>query len=468
MNKTRLAFAYLFFDITGSSAAWILFCKLFYIPSDSITQTLNNENLFFIKSSVIISLYWAIIFFITGFYSISLKRSRLLELFFSLAATILGVFLFSLILLAKNYFNSTAVYLSSLSSLTLYQFLFTYIPRTVITSITAHRVHRGLTGYKTLIIGSGLKAYEVFRKIRDEKILGGNLLTGYVSINGNGNNNHAWDLKYLGKASDIMEIINTHLIEEVIIATEDEEFEELLEIIGKLQCTDVTIKAVPSIKDLLTGRVEHTSIFGTPFLEIPNVTISPTQAIIKQLMDYSLSVIFLIVLLPLILLLALAIRLTDKGPVIFRQERIGKNGRPFIILKFRSMYKDAEKSGPDLSDKNDPRITPVGRFMRKHRLDEIPNLINVLRGEMSFVGPRPERQYYIDQIVKKAPHFMRLLKVKPGITSWGQVKYGYASNVDQMIERLEYDLIYIDNMSLLIDMKILIYTAIIIIQGKGI
>jgi lipopolysaccharide/colanic/teichoic acid biosynthesis glycosyltransferase len=132
------------------------------------------------------------------------------------------------------------------------------------------------------------------------------------------------------------------------------------------------------------------------------------------------------------------------------------------------MHHNAETDLPLLSDKNDKRITPIGRFMRKHRLDEIPNLINVVKGEMSLVGPRPEREYFIDQIVKKAPHYRRLHKVKPGITSWGQVKYGYASDVDSMIERLEYDLLYLENMSLLIDLKIIIYTAIIILKGKGV
>jgi lipopolysaccharide/colanic/teichoic acid biosynthesis glycosyltransferase len=168
------------------------------------------------------------------------------------------------------------------------------------------------------------------------------------------------------------------------------------------------------------------------------------------------------------LIFVLLIKISGKGPVIYSQERIGKNGKPFTILKFRSMRSDAEKEQPLLSSKEDPRITAIGKFMRKHRIDEIPNLINVVKGEMSLVGPRPERQFFIDQIVKKAPHFRRLHKVKPGITSWGQVKYGYASDVDSIVERLEYDLLYLENMSLIIDMKIIIYTAIIILKGKGV
>ncbi len=465
MNRTRLALIYLFFDLIGSAAAWIFFCRAAGICSTIEYQSNEQFKDFFTKSSVIISLGWVLIYFITGFYSVSLKRSRLQEFFYSVTATIFGVVLIFLILVSNNFIPVNQNALNLVFILAGYQFLFTYPPRITITSFTAHRVHKGLIGYRTLIIGSNSKAYDIYRKIKEEKIPGGNILTGYVKINGG--HEPEWNLKCLGHADRIIDVINKYKIEEVIVATEDDEFESMLNIIGNLQLTDVTIKAIPSLKDLLTGKIEHTSIYGTPLLEIPNRTITPTQAIIKQLFDYLGSIILIILLIPLSAILIIAIKLTDGGPVFYRQERIGRNGKPFKIFKFRSMFLDAEKEGPKLSGRNDPRITPVGRFMRKHRLDEIPNLINVLKGEMSFVGPRPERKYYIDQIVQKAPHFLRLLKVKPGITSWGQVKYGYASTVDQMIERLEYDLVYIDNMNLLVDFKIIIYTIIIIIEGKG-
>jgi len=271
----------------------------------------------------------------------------------------------------------------------------------------------------------------------------------------------------LGNIETLIETIHQQKIEEVIIAIEPSEREKIQQILVKTKATNVLTKAIPDLLDIMSGSVKMSSLFGVPLIELSHELLPAWQENLKRVIDVTFSTIALILLSPVFLVLALWTKITSKGPILYSHTRMGRYGKPFKIYKFRSMYVDAEKNGPALSSKEDPRVTPFGRFMRKTRLDELPQFYNVLKGDMSLVGPRPEREFFVNQIVQKAPHYLLLFKVRPGITSWGQVKFGYAENVDEMINRLNYDMIYLEDMSLYVDLKIMIYTIKTIFEASG-
>jgi exopolysaccharide biosynthesis polyprenyl glycosylphosphotransferase len=271
----------------------------------------------------------------------------------------------------------------------------------------------------------------------------------------------------LGNLNEIEQILVNEKIEEVIIAIESKEHDKLRSIISRIQWGTINIKILPDMYDILSGSVKMTNIFGALLIQLDNESMPFWQQALKRFIDVFVSTIAIIILLPFYLIMAIAVKISSPGPVFFFQDRIGLNGEVFKIIKFRTMYVDAEKLGPQLSSTDDPRITKIGKYMRKLRLDEFPQFLNVLKGDMSLVGPRPERQFYIDQIVKIEPQFLHLTKVRPGITSWGQVKYGYAENVEQMLQRMKYDLLYMRNRTLALDFKIMFYTIIIIFRAKG-
>jgi exopolysaccharide biosynthesis polyprenyl glycosylphosphotransferase len=337
----------------------------------------------------------------------------------------------------------------------------------VITSIVTGRIHRREAGFRTLIIGSNGKAERVYEEIKNEKMPAGNLIAGYISVDGSGHDPLAGDVPWMGTKDDIVRVAEEQEIEEIILALEENEYGLVEGLVNNICHRDILVKAVPSMRQVIAGHVEAGPIYATPLLRVSYREMPDWQYTVKVALDYFISSASLIVLSPLMGVLALLIKLSGKGPVIFSQERIGRHGKPFMIYKFRSMEGDAEADGPRLAVKGDTRITPLGRFMRKHRFDEIPNFVNVLKGDMSLVGPRPERRHFIEKIIEKAPYYNRVLAVKPGITCWGQVKLGYASDIDKMLERLDYDLLYLENVSLYLDLKIIFYTLGTIIKGKG-
>ncbi len=470
MNRKFQRIKYIVSDYLSGALSWTLFYifrKVVIEPSKFGYKIPIEPDRKFWISLIVIPIFWIFLHYISGYYKMPFRISRLQELSKTFLITLFGtLFLFFVLILDDTVKNFTSYYLSFVVLFTL-QFILSYIPRLMITSHTNHKIHNGELGFNTILIGGNGRASKIFKDLTSGERFSGNKLIGYININSSPTDPLDQYIPRLGDLNNVTEIIKEKKVEEAIIAMEPGDHEKIGQIINKLKESRVIIKAAPSTYEILAGRVKMSSVYGTPLIEISHELIPVWQETLKYFLDFSVSLIALILTLPLTITLAIIIKFSSPGPVIFQQGRIGKYGKPFKLFKFRSMYQNAEENGPALASENDPRITPIGNFMRKTRMDEIPNFINVLKGEMSLVGPRPERKYFIDQIIKKAPQYIHLQKVKPGITSWGQVKYGYAENVDEMIERLTYDLIYIENMSFYVDLKILIHTILTIIRGKG-
>ncbi len=470
MNRRKQLLKYLISDFIAAGASWTLFFifRKVYIETQKFgfPVPVEFDHSFFLGLAIL-PIAWVLFYFITGYYKEVFRKSRLSELGQTISTTFIGVLIIFFVLILDDTVKTYTNYYLSFLALFGLHFILTYVPRLIFTTISAHRIHNRIIGFPTLLIGSDKQAEELYLGMESQPRSTGNRFIGFISVSKHDKYLMDKHIENLGTLSDLHKILSQHPVEEVIIAIESSEHELLKKIINRLEHRKVTIKVLPDMYDILTGMVKMSSIIGTPLIQISHDLMPAWEENMKRIIDILTALFALIILSPLYLFLTLGVKFSSRGPVLYSHERIGRYGKPFTIYKFRSMVNDAESNGPALSSHNDGRITSFGLFMRKMRLDELPQFYNVLIGDMSLVGPRPERQYFIDQIIKKAPHFNHLQKVRPGITSWGQVKFGYASNVEEMIERLKYDILYIENMSLLVDLKILIYTIKTVLNASG-
>ena len=464
MNKNTEKIFVLLVDFFAINLAWFFYFvfrvqtgwfKLLTIPEFPITM-------------IVMYFYWIVIFTFVGMYRTWFAASRFDELATLFKASFVGIFILFFLIFIDDYIHGISS--STRILIFVYWGLFLVLVglgRLIIRSIQRSLLIKGYGRKNALIVGFNKKAHEVHDQILEYRALGLDI-KGYISVNGSSIGQEYKNVQVLGFIDETSNVIDATNTKEIIIALDKSDNNILIDLIARCEPKNVGLKIVPDLYEILSGQARTSQIYGLPLIDIMPQLMPEWEKKLKRIIDVIVSFLILIVTLPVTIPTAVAIKIESEGPVFFKQTRCGMNNTVFKIVKFRSMFNDAEKlTGPVWSQKDDPRITKTGKFIRKVRIDEIPQMYNVLKGEMSLVGPRPERPFFVEMLAKEIKYYKRRLKVRPGITGWAQVKHKYDETVDDVKIKLRYDLFYIENMSLRMDFKILFRTIFVVLFAKG-
>lgn len=464
MKQPRIHISwYIAADIIGSLFTWWLF---YYLRTIIYDYPFTVPAGFYL-GAFLYTVGWLSLHLLSGAYEGIYQKTKITEFIRTLLVSLIGCLVLLFFFILKNPQENNVYYYKEFFSLLVPVFIVTVITRFILLNIALAQLQTKKVSFNALLVGTGKTAGRFYQSFAETNKNTGYIITSFLNTNGNNGLPLPVEIKRYSCLTELKRIISNDSIEEVIITVEKNERELLVKILQQLSDTDVNIKITPDAVDIISGAVQTSDVMGVPLIDVHSGLLPSWQKNLKRFVDLFIAILAFVLLLPLLIYTAVRTALSSKGAVLFSQERIGYKGKPFVIYKFRSMVQDAEKNGPMLSSEDDERITRWGRVMRKWRLDELPQLWNIIKGEMSLVGPRPERKFYVDQIVALHPEYKYLFKVKPGLTSWGMVKFGYASSVEEMIQRMPFDLMYVENVSLLLDLRIMILTLATIVKGKG-
>lgn len=465
MSKTAEKFYLFITDFVTVNVSFLLWIMLrhrfgYYVESSGVFNGFVSLGLFG---------FWFLLFAFFGCYRMWFAQSRTDEFIAVLKTVTIGVFLIFLITFDLERDLSHPFPLSRLIILLYWAMmvLFVGFGRILLRTVRRRLLEMGVGRRRTLIVGWGQKARELFDRVVDAPALGYEIV-GFVAQGDTTKKGGYKDVPIKGDMEKLNQIIRREAVQEVLVALPRRSERYLEEVISQCDGTPVGIKIVPDLYDVIIGQVRTNQIYGFPLIEILPQLMPPWERVVKRMYDILFSLIFLVGFLPIWLIVGVVIRINSKGPIFYNQKRVGKDGKLYNMIKFRSMVMGAEKmTGPVWAASNDPRVTKVGRFLRRLRLDEIPQLINVLWGHMSLVGPRPERPFFVEKLKKTVPLYSRRLRIRPGITGWAQVKGDYDQSIEHVKQKLEYDLFYLENMSLRMDLKIILNTLYVMMRGKG-